>query len=802
MDRGEIRLKNETLAKLDNYLVVRGVPLPPGAAKQPSQARIVTDKGKVLPSEGKVLQRRPDGSIEWLLMDILVPLKGQEEKSVFVEPRPGRQPAVDNPVKVSRRGRLVTLSNGISEVTVSKDGGSLIRKLVLNGRTIVDGKALVDLEVIDGGGKIHRASLAGRHTVTVTHQNRLRTELTIEGKHRARDGEMFLDFALRFTLTANSPDLKLEHTFYCREDREGLIRVKGMRLVMPTTMDGGATKLVRQVHHGHDWFHRDVEIGENIDVVASSVGDIDNYAQQFGGPKASHPCAGGSVFVRNGESMKEDWNEYPFHMRPGQGSGFREDLATGGLRAVVPVIGWKDKANKFTLVTTFEHFRQLHPKSIEIDENEIVFSIWPQWSIPMQIVQGVSKSHIFWLTGEPKAMNMHDVLAVLDRWEYGYVEPVDISFDPAWPRHCQALECHEFLEFQPDRYPLLENLIEPVPAAGNPERHTYDRLPSIGMFHFGDSVSDDAKSCANNEDDCTVLFPLQHFLRTGQTYAWDQGKETARHYMEVDFCEWSTDPRQNGGLIPHTGNHFVGNVYPSHQWAEGILAYYYLSGDERAKKVVIACGDNNVWWAHNKIDAVACDNRTADRSSGSGRYNTKSKRSNPSSFFTRAIVSQYRLHLGMTPTQARHAIGHAPVNQRSPKPGYVVAHYRGQSACMPKAELMLHFYDSALFEIYIESRDFVAYADCLAELTGRSPFRTLAVHKHWDTKRSSCSHWKEERANFKIWSSKLFNCTLLRLWDDVVTHKYRAHFPHKPPARPKRERKKKYKPRNPCRWMK
>ena len=202
------------------------------------------------------------------------------------------------------------------------------------------------------------------------------------------------------------------------------------------------------------------------------------------------------------------------------------------------------------------------------------------------------------------------------------------------------------------------------------------------------------------------------------------------------------------------------------------------------------------------IDAVACDNRTADRSSGSGRYNTKSKRSNPSSFFTRAIVSQYRLHLGMTPTQARHAIGHAPVNQRSPKPGYVVAHYRGQSACMPKAELMLHFYDSALFEIYIESRDFVAYADCLAELTGRSPFRTLAVHKHWDTKRSSCSHWKEERANFKIWSSKLFNCTLLRLWDDVVTHKYRAHFPHKPPARPKRERKKKYKPRNPCRWMK
>jgi hypothetical protein len=131
------------------------------------------------------------------------------------------------------------------------------------------------------------------------------------------------------------------------------------------------------------------------------------------------------------------------------------------------------------------------------------------------------------------------------------------------------------------------------------------------MFHFGDHVSNDAASCVNNEDDIAVFFPLQEYLRTGNMYAWDHGKEAARHYMEVDFCEFSTDPRQRGGLIPHTGQHFIGNVYPSHQWAEGILAYYYLSGDERAKHVVIACGDNNVYWAFNVIEAVVCDGREA-----------------------------------------------------------------------------------------------------------------------------------------------------------------------------------------------
>ena len=609
MERGEIRLKNETLAELSDYLVTRGVPLPPGAVTEPDGACVTDERGSLLPCEGKVLQRRPDGSVEWLCMDILVPLGGQEEKSIYVEPRPAERPPVESPVRVEDDGQTVTLANGLTEVVLSREGGSLIRRLDLNGRTLVDETHLVDLEVVDGGGKIHRASLSGPYQVTVAHQNRLRATVRVEGKHAARDGTSFLDFALRFTLTANSPDLKLEHTFYCREDHEGKVPVKAIRLVMPTTMGAGSTKLLRQTNHGHDDFPRAVEIAENVEVVASSVSDIDRYKADYGGPAVEHPCGGGTVFLRNGESIKEDWSQYPFHMRPGQQSGFRAFANVGGHSKVHPVIGWQDQ--DFTVVTTFEHFRQLHPKSIHIDENVLTYSVWPEWSIPMQLVRGVSKSHILWITGEPGRLDMDAVEDVLYRWEYGYVEPVDISFDPEWPAFCQVLDCHNILRYQPDKYPLIENLIEPVPAAGNPARHTYDRQPATGMFHFGGVVSGDAASCANNEDDTQVFFPLQHFLRTAQTYAWDYGKEAARHYMEVDFCEWSTDPRQNGGLIPHAGQHFIGNVYPSHQWAEGILAYYYMSGDERARNVVISVGDNNVYWAYNKTAQLCLDGREA-----------------------------------------------------------------------------------------------------------------------------------------------------------------------------------------------
>ncbi|MCX5661377.1 MAG: hypothetical protein NTW19_16980 [Planctomycetota bacterium] len=609
MQRCEIHVKNETLTPLNPYLVSRGVPFPPGAVRSARQVSVRDAKGRVIPSSAKVLQKRPDGSVEWALVDVLLPLGPQESTSIFVEPKAAAAVAPKRPVVLRREGDRFTLANGHSEVSVSRAGGSVIERLVVNGKVIVERGDLVDLQLVDGSGKIHRASLAGKYKVVVQHQNPLVTTLRVEGKHKARDGSVYLDFALRVTLVAGHSDVKLEHTFYCREQAPARHLVRSMKLVMPTRMDPASTKVLRQQNHGHNWVPRELEIKENVEVVASSAGDIDAYAANNKGAAATHPCAGGAVFLRSFESLHEDWSKYPFYMRPGQGSGFRADLQITAMRAVHPIVGWREKG--YTFVTTFEHFRQLHPKSILIDENVITWSIWPEWSTPMVLLQGVSKSHILWITGERAELDIDQIDALRFRWEYGYVEPVDISFDPAWPAHCAVLDCGDLLKHQPDKYPLLENLIEPVPSAGNPGRHTYDRQSATGMFHFGDHVNPEATSCSNNEDDCNVLFPLQHFLRTGQTYAWDYGKESARHYMEVDHCEWSTDPRQSGGLIPHTGQHFIGNVYPSHQWSEGILAYYYMTGDERARDVVVRVGDNNVWWTYNNLKMVICDGREA-----------------------------------------------------------------------------------------------------------------------------------------------------------------------------------------------
>ena len=104
MKHGEIHVKNETLAVLDRYLLTRGVPLPRGVVKNSSGVSITDARGRVLPSAAKILQRRPDGSVEWMLMDILLDIGGQESTSIFINPRPAKQPKVANGVTLRDNG--------------------------------------------------------------------------------------------------------------------------------------------------------------------------------------------------------------------------------------------------------------------------------------------------------------------------------------------------------------------------------------------------------------------------------------------------------------------------------------------------------------------------------------------------------------------------------------------------------------------------------------------------------------------------------------------------------------------------
>jgi len=592
-------LKNETVAALPCHLISRGLPLPADwAVKEPHEVSIRDGEGNEVPSAGHVLQRRPDGSIEWLQVDMVLDFEAEQERTVNIVRRPNASRAPASPVTVEEDEESVSVSNAITTLVLGRSG-KVVRSLTIHGKQVVGEGDRVDLETVDPEGKIYRASVSGGYRITIERHNPLRATLLVEGTHAARDGSTFLDFALRFTISAGRPDVKVMHTFYVREPKAPPIEVKAVRLVMSTRMRPDAVKLVRQAHHGVKWTPRPVEIRENTELVASSVSEINDY------PRHYKPYQMGALFVRSLSSLKEDPGEYPPWIGVRGRTMFRAEYGTGGVRQVYPYLGWRQE--DLTLVFAMRWWAQLHPKSVAIDENVLTVSLWPEWATLMQTVKGVNKSHVFWLTAEPRALSVDEVERKALQWEVIGVEPVAISIDPAWPRFCEVLDCHHILRYQPERYEKLEDRLAKV-VPGEPSRFTYARNPATGMFNFGDAGTG---SFTNNEDDRRCYIPLQHYLRTGHAFAFDFGEENVTHYMEVDHVEWDDEPRRHGGLIPHCHDHFFGEVYPSHQWAEGILAYYYLTGDERARKCVIAVGDNACYWVESALDSVCVDGREA-----------------------------------------------------------------------------------------------------------------------------------------------------------------------------------------------
>jgi hypothetical protein len=106
------------------------------------------------------------------------------------------------------------------------------------------------------------------------------------------------------------------------------------------------------------------------------------------------------------------------------------------------------------------------------------------------------------------------------------------------------------------------------------------------MMHFGDAPDAGYTNqgrgrghsvWVNNEYDRPHACALYYGL-TGQRRVLDSALVSARHWLDVDLCHHHPDPLVHGGLKIHTRYHGTGRVTPSHEWTEGLLDYYFLTG--------------------------------------------------------------------------------------------------------------------------------------------------------------------------------------------------------------------------------
>ena len=127
------------------------------------------------------------------------------------------------------------------------------------------------------------------------------------------------------------------------------------------------------------------------------------------------------------------------------------------------------------------------------------------------------------------------------------------------------------------------------------------RARSFGMLNWGDTIDQNytkqgrgggAAVWVNNEYDFPHACALM-YMRMGIRRYLDFCMVHASHWMDVDVCHYSADPLKIGGLTEHTKGHVINGVMvPSHEWVEGFLDYYHLTGDERGLETAIGIGEN------------------------------------------------------------------------------------------------------------------------------------------------------------------------------------------------------------------
>lgn len=122
-----------------------------------------------------------------------------------------------------------------------------------------------------------------------------------------------------------------------------------------------------------------------------------------------------------------------------------------------------------------------------------------------------------------------------------------------------------------------------------------------GMLHWGDSPDMGYTKqgrgkgefvWTNNEYDYPHACALM-YARTGVRRYMDYVLVSGRHWLDVDICHYSKDPLLLNGQWEHTNGHCKnGVIVCSHQWVEGLLDYYHLTGDIEAYHTAIGIGEN------------------------------------------------------------------------------------------------------------------------------------------------------------------------------------------------------------------
>ena len=230
--------------------------------------------------------------------------------------------------------------------------------------------------------------------------------------------------------------------------------------------------------------------------------------------------------------------------------------------------------------------QQNYPKAVKSDGSGIYVMLVPEGIGKVVFESGMSREQRFQLHFH----GAEEKLAEIDNRSLIYQMPDRPWLDP---------EMYRDAGIAPDIFVRPEKMDPEAEIALILRCDAHSR--SFGMLNFGDAPDMNYTLqgrgrgmlvWTNNEYDfphaCALLY-----MRTGERRFLDYAIAAGSHWMDVDVCHYSKDPLRLGGQWEHCRRHVLDSTMVcSHEWVEGLLDLYHLTGYNRALETALGIGEN------------------------------------------------------------------------------------------------------------------------------------------------------------------------------------------------------------------
>ena len=518
-----------------------GVPFPRGAVRDIAAIWVADAAGAVVPSQATVLERWPDGSLRWVLVDALVNA-GANGEALYVVREGAPRIATGPRLRLEQTPDGTTIDTGVLRVTVPASGDALASAVELGGQRV--GRIPLPALVVESA---HDRDPTGEPPRVET-DGPVRAELLLRG--RWPDGAAY---EARLAAFAGQPVVRLRYTLTNMGFASSLsIRRLGVSAPGAFTAGafgiGGAVRRFAPLTDPHALRQPDADVAQ-LDHVPTG-GRADCWVSGTG-------SQGTTLLV-----SPSCWQQYPQELAISQ-DALRLDLLAGGEE---PVGLGRGAAKTHELWFVFQPpAGGTPPRDVAAGlASPLIPQVDPRWVVR---------------TGA-----LGQSLAPEDAGAGSFLRRLGEAF-----RRYQARGAAERWDEGP-----------PGDCVARISEHVHTGF--FGALNWGDwnfpGYRDRTKGCdawGNLEYDLTQVLGLG-WVATGKRPMWDAFVAAALHYRDVDIIYHDPEHPDRVGLNhPHKVGHFLPettqNVDLGHAWLEGLITHYRLTGERRSLDAARAMGD-------------------------------------------------------------------------------------------------------------------------------------------------------------------------------------------------------------------